>query len=135
MCLLNRVIHNVSGNLIYLWNPSTRKLKKPPDTCLSKLENVIPGFAYLPDSNEYEVVRISCRLRKMGSPTKAEAEVYTLSSDSWQRVMLGPNVSVSNIGYDLPVPFVNGVLHWMICISESEEEPQAAKILTFDVNN
>lgn len=56
-----------------------------------------------------------------------------LSLDSWQRVMFGPNVSVSNIGYDLPVPFVNGVLHWMICMSESEEEP--AKILTFDVNN
>lgn len=56
-----------------------------------------------------------------------------LSLDSWQRVMFGPNVSVSNIGYDLSVPFVNGVLHWMICMSESEEEP--AKILTFDVNN
>ena len=49
--------------------------------------------------------------------------------------MLEPNVSISNIGYDLPVPFVNGVLHWMICMSESEKEPQAAKILTFDVNN
>ena len=47
--------------------------------------------------------------------------------------MFGPNVSVSNIGYDLSVPFVNGVLHWMICTSESKEEP--AKILTFDVNN
>ena len=62
-------------------------------------------------------------------------EVYRLSSDSWQRVMLGRNISISNIGYDLPVPFVNGVLHWMICMSESEKEPQAAKILTFDVNN
>ncbi|XP_023894882.1 uncharacterized protein LOC112006801 [Quercus suber] len=97
-----RVFHNVSGNLIYLWNPSIRKLKKLPDTCLSKLENVIPGFAYPSDSNDYKVVRISCRLRKMGTPTKAEAEVYTLSSDSWQRVMLGPNVFISNIGYDLP---------------------------------
>ena len=51
LCLFNRVFHNVSVNLIYLWNSSIRKLKKLPDSCLSKLENFIRGSEENGDSN------------------------------------------------------------------------------------
>ena len=67
-------------NDIYLLNPSIRKFKRLPDTCLTHLSNVALGFGYDSLNNDYKVVRISLtRVEPMLPP---EAEVYSLSSDS-----------------------------------------------------
>ena len=67
-------------NDIYLLNPSIRKFKRLPDTCLTQLSNVALWFGYDSLNNDYKVVRISLtRFEPMLPP---EAEVYSLSSDS-----------------------------------------------------
>uniref|UniRef100_A0A7N2LGL4 F-box domain-containing protein n=1 Tax=Quercus lobata TaxID=97700 RepID=A0A7N2LGL4_QUELO len=124
-----------SGNVIYLWNPSIRKFKRLPDTLLGQLDNVTLGFAYHPENNDYKVVRISST--PFGAPVSYhEIEVYTLSSDSWRRV--GITLTTTVILYDknfpLPIPLVNGALHWISCIAEGEENHKSRTIMAFDVN-
>ena len=112
-----------------MWNPSIRKFKKLPRTCLVKLENVTLGFAYHSENNDYKVVRIS----STPSSTK-ELEVYTLSSDSWRRVGIELTTDVT-FGYGkfiLPVPLVCGALHWLARI---REDGRSELIMAFDVNS
>ena len=80
--LQNSLINNAffGFNAVYLWNPSIRKFKKLPDTCLSQLHLAKLGFAHHSQKNDYKVVRISRPFTKPMPPL--EAEVYTLSSDS-----------------------------------------------------
>ena len=49
------------SKVVYLWNPSIRKFKRLPDTCLtqSQVLNVAHGFGYDSLNNDYKVVRIS----------------------------------------------------------------------------
>ena len=125
-----------SGNLIYLWNPSIRKFKRLPDTLLGQLVNVTLGFAYHPENNDYKVVRISST--PFGAPVSYhEIEVYTLSSDSWRRVgiTLTTNVILYDKNFPLPIPLVNGALHWISCITVGEKDRKSRMIMAFDVNS
>ena len=112
---------------IYLWNPSIRKFKKLPDSCLGNFRSAKLGFAYHSENNDYKVVKIS------STPLSIHGiEVYTLSLDSWRRV--GFNLSIDVMFCcELPVPLVTGALHWMICIKEGNETE--LMIMAFDVNS
>ncbi|XP_075674153.1 F-box/kelch-repeat protein At3g06240-like [Castanea sativa] len=120
---------------IYLWNPSIRKLKRLPDFSPNQHEWFSTGFAYQSNTNDYKVVKIS----QMSIPednvieTEAEAEVYTLSSNSWRRV----GISLANNFWGLPVDnwtatFVSGALHWLGYVRGAASRYM---ILSFDVNN
>ena len=126
------------AEVIYLWNPSIRKFKRLPDTCLSQYDSVATGFAYQCENNDYKVVKISS-LRAPNRPEdEVEAEVYTLSLNSWRRVgiSLRPNVVVSNVKYYSSATFVNKALHWLGYISEGDGQfLNQNMILSFDVNN
>ena len=128
------------GKVIYVWNPSIKKFKKLPGTCLGKLEkftDLTVGFAYHSENNDYKVVRISCSIFL---PTESlplpDVEVYTLSLDSWRRVGYNLTTNVKFINYCrfLPIPLVSGALHWMVRIIEGEEENRIIA-LAFDVNS
>ncbi|XP_050281159.1 F-box/kelch-repeat protein At3g06240-like [Quercus robur] len=113
---------------IYLWNPSIRKFKKLPDTCLGQLRCVKLRFDYHSENNDYKVVRISL------SPLSGhEIEVYTLSSDSWRRyeILLPTNVVILDISFYYPL--VSGALHWMAYING--ENRRTETIMAFDVNS
>ena len=123
---------------VYLWNPSIRKFKRLPNTCLTQLSNVALGFGYDSQNNDYKVVRISLSTAKRPKP---DVEVYSLSSDSWKRVGLGiswrPNVISYGFNGILAFPFVSGHLHWMIEMIEEgggQERRYTSMILSFDVN-
>ncbi|XP_030936239.1 F-box protein At4g22390-like [Quercus lobata] len=96
---------------VYLWNPSIRKFKRLPDTCLTQLRTVRLGFGYDSQNNDYKVVRISWTCAKPMPPP--EVEVYSLSSASWKRVELGISCR-PKFNFTLTFPFVSGHLHWMI---------------------
>nr|XP_023884578.1 F-box/kelch-repeat protein At3g06240-like [Quercus suber] len=125
---------------VYLWNPSIRKFKRLPDTCLTQLRTLVLGFGYDFQNNDYKVVRIPWNCTKwMPIP---EAEVYSLSSDPWKRVELGiswrPNALFSKFDYILAFPFVSGHLHWMIEMREvggGQKMCFSAMILSFDVDS
>ena len=139
LCLTDYIVSEFNG--VYLWNPSIRKFKKLPDTCLSWLHHPKLGFGYDSLNNDYKVVRISrSRIKDMMPPL--EVEVYTLSLDSWKRIGFGipwrPNVVFWEIKCFLPSPFVSGHLHWMILYAEDRggrERRSTHMILSFDVNS
>ena len=84
---------------VYLWNPSIRKFKRLPDTCLTQFHPVRLGFGYDSQNNDYKVVRISWGCPQSMPPL--EVEVYSLSSDLYKRVELGilwrPSVVTTNL--------------------------------------
>nr|XP_023876158.1 F-box/kelch-repeat protein At3g23880-like [Quercus suber]XP_023876165.1 F-box/kelch-repeat protein At3g23880-like [Quercus suber]XP_023876171.1 F-box/kelch-repeat protein At3g23880-like [Quercus suber] len=130
------------SNDVYLWNPSIRKFKRLPNTCLNQTQvlNVAHGFGYDSLNNDYKVARFSWTGIKWIPPP--EVEVYSLSSDSWKRVELGisrrPNVISYGFNGILAFPFVSGHLHWMIEMIEEgggQERRYTSMILSFDVNS
>ncbi|XP_050282197.1 F-box protein CPR1-like isoform X4 [Quercus robur] len=127
---------DISDYVIYLWNPSIRKFKRLPDSCLGKLGFVTLGFAYHSENNDYKVLRISSYSIE-GSPIPDKVEVYTLSLDSWRRVGMSLRANLMELNYCslLPLPLVSGALHWISCVVEGEEERKSVVIVSFDVNS
>ena len=133
LCLANLSISTTTfANALYLWNPSIRKFKKLPPTCLGKLNKVTLGFAYCSDNNDYKVVRTS---RSSSRLSTSEIELYTLSSDSWRRVEISSTTDVMFCRNFLsPIPLINGALHWVASIKE-ENCMAETNIMAFDVNS
>ena len=110
---------------MYLWNPSIRKLKMLSDCCLShscQYTWFATGFGYHSDTNDYKVVKLICSQDasfNFDVPLTV-AEVYTLSSDSWKRVVvpLEPNGGAVDYVYDVHLfaTFVSGALNWLITL-------------------
>ncbi|KAF3951639.1 hypothetical protein CMV_022733 [Castanea mollissima] len=122
------------NNVIYLWNPSIRKFKKLPHTISEKFNNVALRFAYCSENNDYKVVRIlfDCFFSTVPLPLPLlEAEVYSLSSDSWRRVEIPLLINICD--FIFPTPLVGGALHWMADFIEGQEKHMM--ILSFDVNS
>uniref|UniRef100_A0A2N9ECY2 F-box associated beta-propeller type 1 domain-containing protein n=1 Tax=Fagus sylvatica TaxID=28930 RepID=A0A2N9ECY2_FAGSY len=90
------------------------------------------GLGYHSQNNDFKIVRIVVLESKV--PPVAEAEVYTLSTDSWRRVVISLE-SEPNIGYidfiDVLSPglFFNGALHSTVFSGDYKF------ILSFDVND
>ena len=128
VCFTNHKNLPTNAGAIYLWNPSIRKLKRLPGFNQTQYLRFCTGFAYQSNTNDYKVVKIS---QMRGSET--EAEVYTLSSNSWRRV----EISLANTVLGMPpnnrtATFVSGALHWLGNDCEAET---LYMILSFDVNN
>ena len=51
-----------------------------------KNERAAIGFAYDSLNNDFKILRIVCDV--MFNGPEAEAEIYTLSSDSWRKVVI-----------------------------------------------
>uniref|UniRef100_A0A2N9G6V3 F-box associated beta-propeller type 3 domain-containing protein n=1 Tax=Fagus sylvatica TaxID=28930 RepID=A0A2N9G6V3_FAGSY len=109
-------------------------LATPHFTDLSSAR-VAYGFGYHSQNNDFKILRIVVLESKV--PPVAEADVYTLSTDSWRRVVISLE-SEPNIGYidliDVPVVspfllFVNGALHSIAFSGDYKF------ILSFDVND
>ncbi|XP_030942050.1 F-box/kelch-repeat protein At3g23880-like [Quercus lobata] len=108
-------------HVIYLWNPSIRMLKKLVATRFNRKHNerAAIGFAYDSLNNDFKILRIVCNAMFNGS--EAEAEIYTLSSDSWRKVVTsmqslrGCEVTEPKLGTICcvwgPFSFYNGALH------------------------
>ena len=117
-------------NLLYLWNPSIRKIKKLanahfyfPYSCSC----VAHGLAYHSQNNDFKILRIG-QVNKLW----AKAEVYTLSMDSWRELVM-PVESLTrsrSIGtQESFCLFLNGALHTRVDCAEGRF------ILSFDVND
>ncbi|KAF3958253.1 hypothetical protein CMV_016820 [Castanea mollissima] len=139
LCLADIGKLTTSKIFIYLWNPSIKKFKRLPDSCLGQLglvqlSCVTLGFAYHPENNDYKVVRISS-YPGMKPHLTDQVEVYTLSSDSWRKIgmSLRANVMVYVNNFPSPMPVVSGALHWMARVVE--DECKSDMIVSFDVNS
>ena len=129
------------GHVVYLWNPSIRKYKKlppshfihtfgPSDYCFTF------GLAYHYQNNDYKILKLIYEYSPGEKVPPAEAEVYTLSTDSWRRFV----ISVESSSGSRPIGsvdclnesgllFFNGALHSIACSEDYKF------ILSFDVND
>ncbi|XP_075673260.1 F-box/kelch-repeat protein At3g23880-like [Castanea sativa] len=108
-------------HIVYLWNPSIRMFKKLVATRFNRKDNerAAIGFAYDSLNSDFKILRIVCNA--MFNESQAEAEIYTLSSDSWRKVEIsmeslrGCAVTEPKLGtiYCVwgPFTFYNGALH------------------------
>ena len=124
-------LRNYYNDVLYLWNPSIRKFNLlPPPIFNTCLVYVALGIAYHSQNNDFKILKLCSHSQKV---QPVEAEVYTLSTDSWRRVVMSVE-SEHNIGsidyIDIsPCLFFNGALH---SIAGSRDH---YFILSFDVND
>ena len=85
------------------------------------------GFAYHSQNNDYKILRIVSYYEE--SALSTEAQVYTLSTDSWRRFVLLFGFGSIDYTYRKPCLFFNGALH---AIAYGEDH---SYILCFDVND
>ena len=128
---LLRKYHNT---LLYLWNPSIRKFKMlPPHHLTDVFGRVALGLAYnSQNNNDFKILRLALVWEEEFT-VAVEAEVYTLSTDSWRRVVI-PVESEHDIGsinyiYRSSCLFFNGALHFIVA------SWVYYFILSFDVND
>ncbi|XP_030970042.1 F-box/kelch-repeat protein At3g23880-like [Quercus lobata] len=99
VCLYQFRDNPTNVDSIYLWNPSIRKVKRLPDSIYSftHFHRVSTELAYQSETNDYKVVNIYQMLAPNHRGFEVEAEVYTLSSNSWRKIgiSLTNNIVVS----------------------------------------
>ncbi|KAK4562249.1 hypothetical protein RGQ29_004923 [Quercus rubra] len=85
----------------------------------------------LSEANDYKIVKISQMYSSEFLCFELEAEVYTLSSNSWKKVgiSLTNKVAIFHFG-DQTATFVSGALHWLGYV-----DARHYVILSFDVSN
>jgi len=120
---------------LYLWNPSIRKLKKLLAT--RPADRAVFGFGYHPQNNDYKILRVTFAIQQV-TRKPAEAEIYTLSTDSWRKAVIsvesfsgsdsGPNGSVDEVYFPTRLCF-NGALHFIAFSGDHKF------ILSFDIND
>ena len=128
--------YNHQNHIIYLWNPRIRKFKMLAPTHLTHpfesistrpLTSVAVGFGFHSQNNDFKILRIVCYNKEV------EAEVYTLSMDTWRRVVISleSEPSIGSIDEIVASPrlFFNGALH-SLAYSRNHKF-----ILSFDVND
>ncbi|XP_065629068.1 F-box/kelch-repeat protein At3g06240 isoform X1 [Quercus suber] len=116
-------------HIIYLWNPSIRMFKKllaTPST--GEGDTCVIGLAYNFQNNDFKILRLVSFI--VGQ--EAEAEIYSLSTDSWRKVV----ISMESLrGYEPKFGtidegiFFNGALHAVATTSRH------CFILSFNVND
>ncbi|XP_050251456.1 F-box/kelch-repeat protein At3g06240-like isoform X5 [Quercus robur] len=119
-------------SVMYLWNPSIKTFKSlsPPE--MYDYDRIL-GFAYHSQNNDYKILRIVPHTHCEGSAQSAEAQVYTLSTDSWKSfvISLGSDHGFGSMDarYRIPCLFFNGALHALVF---NEDHSYS---LCFDVND
>ncbi|XP_059649948.1 F-box/kelch-repeat protein At3g23880-like [Cornus florida] len=113
----NGLVCLVNKSRTWLWNPALGKLKTLPIPQISYSDSDMctnyVAFGFLPQVNDYKVVRILC---EWFEPRKAE--VYSTSTDSWRRIDVAPP-SCYFIGGRSAV--LNGAAYW-VAKKETDDE-------------
>ncbi|KAF3947349.1 hypothetical protein CMV_026505 [Castanea mollissima] len=132
-CNNDRTLTQVSSHIIYLWNPSIRMFKKLLATIFTdKYARSVIGLAYNSQNNDFKILRLVSFL----GGQEVEAEIYSLSTDSWRKVVISmeslrgyePNFGTI-ADTDRTCIFLNGALHTVAITSRHHF------ILSFDIND
>ncbi|XP_050245387.1 uncharacterized protein LOC126693453 isoform X16 [Quercus robur] len=126
-------LNGYNDRVIYLWNPSI-KMFKSISLPLKKFDGELTcglGFAYHSQNNDYKILRIVSGYEE--STLSTEAQVYTLSTDSWRRFVISFGSDHNAESFDQtfrdPCLFFNGALHALAFTVDCSYS------LCFDVND
>ncbi|KAM3359998.1 F-box/kelch-repeat protein [Capsicum galapagoense] len=108
-------VHFNRSSSIVLWNPATRKYRflELPDYVSFYSDPFFPYvmFGYVPEKDDYNVVKVSSCRRKDERDTKVW--VYTMSSDTWEE--MDGDFLCGLVPKGGSAVSVNGCLYWMSC--------------------
>lgn len=81
LCIIGPVFSHVT--YVYLWNPLTNEFKHLPRPMVQMGYVAVGfGFGFVPNNNDYKVVRVIQHERKCD----LRVEIYSLNRNSWRRV-------------------------------------------------
>ncbi|XP_044504084.1 F-box/kelch-repeat protein At3g06240-like [Mangifera indica] len=94
----------------FFWNPATREFRALPRYFINRFTSSLVvvglGFAFVPMTNDYKVVRILYFIESKVH----EVEVFSLNTDCWSKVDADIQCNITS---QLSQAYVNGSLHWM----------------------
>ncbi|XP_076948076.1 F-box/kelch-repeat protein At3g23880-like [Bidens hawaiensis] len=117
---------DVDKDVLYIWNPSTRKSYRLPPTGTYRTHPgfyVLHGFGYIASTDDYKVVELS---NCFWNQRKTFVKIYSLKGGNWKNAFLH--------GFQFHVDYgklCNGALHW--AASRSSSYPWT--IVSFDLGN
>ncbi|XP_047333260.1 F-box protein CPR1-like [Impatiens glandulifera] len=112
---------------VYLWNPSTKKIIKLPDSLSTKAYyDCCYGFGYDNTNDDYRVVRTGLDRNDKGDIIDYHIQVYSLRSNSWHM----PEKFHHCPTYQEKFSIACGALHWT---SENIEDEKESWIVAFDL--
>ncbi|GAA0152708.1 hypothetical protein LIER_11121 [Lithospermum erythrorhizon] len=128
LCLTTR--NNLFNTNYFLFNPALREFSPLPQhqstlAKFDKIELVSVGFGYDSRTKDYKMVRLE--YYTLSHLHFANADVYTLSTDSWKQINVTSRVYVREM---ICKVFVKGTLHWTADQGDNER-----CIVTYDVEN
>lgn len=124
-----------SDRNMFLWNPFIRMIKRlprSPATYQRSIDRFVFGFVFLPEINDYKVVRVifyepSCSKNPIRDPPVTE--IYSLNSDSWERI---ETVVPCFTARPVPVVFLNGFFYWVATLDGNDSIDY---IVSFDMKS
>ncbi|KAK2991266.1 hypothetical protein RJ640_023680 [Escallonia rubra] len=108
-----------------IWNPATRECRSlEVPHCNNPYDKF--GIGFVPDTNDYKVVRLRGRVNGGPGGSITLISTYTLSSDSWEsNEEVGPDVNLAHSW-----TYANGFLHWI-----AREGREVLSIVSLDLRN
>ncbi|KAI8537982.1 hypothetical protein RHMOL_Rhmol09G0065600 [Rhododendron molle] len=102
---------NDQEDYMFLWNLSTRKVKRLQDPGVGFVydSSRVCGFGYDKSNDDYKVVTSRCVFGDGGALEKTELMVQSLRTNSWRRIAGCPLI----IALGRTGKFVSGSLHWL----------------------
>ncbi|CAK9142902.1 unnamed protein product [Ilex paraguariensis] len=117
------------GQMIVLWNPSTRMYKtiRLPSTKMDQgeVEKVSLGLGFDPVENDHKIVRIMCMTPKMPKKIQVKVQVYSVNRDSWKRIQVETPFYLFQTRCNA---IVKGIPYWTAFI---ESESKFLEVLLF----
>ncbi|XP_059657553.1 F-box protein At3g07870-like [Cornus florida] len=107
VCLIDCIM--IHTDLVYLWNPTIRKLVVLPEPRIT-FHSHGPyhralGFGFDSATNDYKVVRIAYF---RGGP---EVDIYSLKEGGWRQI--SPAGHIPEMQFDAPNACFHGAIHWL----------------------
>ncbi|CAK9164257.1 unnamed protein product [Ilex paraguariensis] len=119
---------------VYLWNMSTRKHHKLPDTSAQSspypqyLRYMSYGFGYDSNLDDYKVVRIVQFYYEECDSFSSEVKVYSLKSNSWRTVQQLPYYLCFTCQWGA---YACGALHW--AVKQRRDPDMPILVVAFDI--
>ena len=111
---------NSFPNIIFLWNPATRKFRRLPVPYGASHASL--GMCYVQETDDYKIVRIPHLI----TASIENVWVYSLNSDSWKVL----NVGIGHVALESGRPTVlNKCIHWIT------NEGSLSKMAVWDVKD
>ncbi|XP_059650466.1 uncharacterized protein LOC132296272 [Cornus florida] len=103
-------LSNEGTGTVFLWNPALRKLKTLPNSLILDSKSDHLAFGFYPGVDDYKVVRIFY-WHDMDMPFKDRflIEVYSLNTNSWRRIDVGPSCYI----FPQKPAIVIGAVYWV----------------------